>query len=128
MKKILLLLLILGCTIIIKAQDSLTQYTGKYIFPEGSVVAEVDISIENGVLKSNSTSGTSTLTQLGVDSFLIVEYNGTAVFKRNEEKKVNAVHIEVAGFILDGKKQENGLWIFIAYYPPLNKELLMIRK
>jgi len=128
MKKILLLLLAISCAIIIKAQDSLTQYTGKYIFPEGSVVTEVDISIENGVLKSNSASGTSTLTQLGVDSFLIVEYNGTAVFKRNEEKKVNAVHIEVMGYVLDGKKQETGAWIFTEYYIPINKEFLLTRK
>ena len=106
----------------------MTQYTGKYIFPEGSVVTEVDISIENGVLKSNSASGTSTLTQLGVDSFLIVEYNGTAVFKRNEEKKVNAVHIEVMGYVLDGKKQETGAWIFTEYYIPINKEFLLTRK
>lgn len=125
MQKIFLFLLFLSFGIVMNAQDSLTQYTGKYIFPEGSVVTEVDITIENGGLKSNSSAGSATLTQLGVDSFLIVEYSGTAVFKRNEEKKVNAIHIEAAGYVLDGKKQENGLWIFTAWYLPLNKELLI---
>jgi hypothetical protein len=128
MQKIFLFLLFLSSGIVMNAQDSLTQYTGKYIFPEGSVVTEIDVTIENGGLKTNSPAGSSTLTQLGVDSFLIVEYSGTAVFKRNEEKKVNAVHIEAAGYVLDGKKQENGIWMFTTYYLQVSKELLLIRE
>ena len=124
MKKIFISLFFLCYGITINAQDSLTQYTGKYIFPEGSVVTEAEVFIENGSLKISSSSGNSSLTQLGIDSFSIVEYSGTAVFKRNEEKKVNAVHIEVMGYVMDGKKQENNILIFTSYFRSVKNEIL----
>ncbi len=108
--------------------DSLSQYAGKYVFPDGSVVPSVDVSMADGALSMSSTAGTSALTQLGVDSFEIVQFTGTAVFKRGEDKAVNAVHIEAMGYVLDGQKQPNGIWIFREYYLPGNKELLLSRK
>lgn len=127
MQKTLLVLLFIFSGMVMNAQDSLTEYTGKYIFPEGSVVTEINVSIENGGLISNSSQGTATLSRADVDSFLVVEYNGTAVFKRNEEKKVNGVHIEVMDFILDGKKEESGSWSFSVLYLP-SRELQLTKR
>jgi hypothetical protein len=65
-----------------------------------------------------STAGTSALAELGRDSFSIVEFSGTAVFKRGDDKKVNGVHIEAMGYVLDGQKQNNGAWSFRYYIKP----------
>lgn len=127
MKKLFLSLFVSVSFLAASAQtDSLHQYTGTYVFADGSPVPSVDVTLADGGLSMNSAAGNSSLTQLGVDSFLIVQFSGTAVFKRGEDTKVNAVHIEAAGYIMDGKKQANGLWIFREYYLPVDK--MNIRK
>jgi hypothetical protein len=101
----------------VKAQtDSLKEYTGTYVFGDGGPIPSVEVSIADGALSMNSSAGNSPLTQLGVDSFQIVQFSGTAVFRRNEDKKVNAVHIEAMGYVMDGQKQASGIWIFREYY------------
>lgn len=116
MKKLFLFLNFIIITATINAQDTLQQYTGKYIFPDGSVVPEVDVAITDGALYMSSVAGTSSLVQIGIDSFSVTEFTGIAVFKRGDDNKVNGVHIEAMGYILDGKKQGNGIWIFSAIY------------
>jgi hypothetical protein len=69
-----------------------------------------------------SAAGSSSLNELGIDSFAIVEFSGVAVFKRGDDKKVNAVHIEAQGYVLDGQKQSSGAWSFTYYLRP-NREL-----
>ncbi len=128
MKKLLFVLSLFCCGSIVNAQDTLQQYTGRYVFPDGSVVASVDVTLSGGALTMSSTSGTSTLVQLGVDSFQIVEFSGTSVFRRNTENKINAVHIEAMGYVLDGVKEENGIWIFRDYYIPPDKEMGLVKK
>jgi hypothetical protein len=128
MKKILVTLLAAGSFFFANAQDTLQQYTGKYVFPDGSVVPDVDVVLSGGALSMASTAGTSSLTQLGSDSFQIVEFSGTAVFKRGDDKKVNAVHIEAMGYVLDGQKQNTGIWIFTAYRQPSNREMLLTKR
>ena len=119
MKKLFLLLITIATVNFINAQDStLQQYTGKYIFPEGGPVPDVEVTLTGEELSMTSVAGSSSLVKLGVDSFQIVEFSGTAVFKRGDDKKVNAVHIEAMGYVLDGQKQNSGLWIFTAYYRP----------
>lgn len=108
--------------------DSLQQYTGKYVFPEGNVVPSVDVTLSEGALSMSSVAGSSALTQLGVDSFEVVQFTGIAVFRRGEDKAVNGVHIEAAGYVMDGQKQPNGIWIFREYFLPVNKELLAGKK
>jgi hypothetical protein len=89
----------------LQAQDSsFAQYLGKYRFPDGSVVPEVEVAMENGNLMMNSVSGSSSLQLIKGDSFAIPTFNGSATFKRNEKQKVNGVHIEAMGYILDGTK------------------------
>lgn len=106
----------------------LEDYVGKYVFPDGSVVPDVEVLLADGALSMTSSAGTSSLTKLGVDSFSIVEFGGTAVFKRGEDKKVKSVHIEAAGYILDGEKVPSGTWAFTLYMIAPNKELLLQNK
>ena len=101
-----------------KPRPPLEDFVGKYVFPDGSVVPDVDVTLSGSALTMSSAAGTSALVELGVDSFQIVEFSGIAVFKRGDDKKVNAVHIEAAGYILDGQKKSNGLWAFTYYYKP----------
>ena len=103
------------------------DFVGKYVFPDGSVVPDVTVTLDGSALTMASSAGTSALTELGRDSFTIVEFSGTAVFKRGDDKKVNGVHIEAMGYVLDGQKQNNGAWAFTYYLKP-NNELLLTKK
>jgi len=131
MRKCVLLLIASFVIITINAQDApkppKEDYVGKYVFPDGSVVPDVTVTLSGDALTMSSTAGTSALTELGTDSFSIVEFQGISVFKRGDDKKVNAVHIEAAGYVLDGQKQSNGAWAF-RYYLKLNRELLLAKK
>ncbi len=121
MKKIFLSVITLfSATVMISAQSDTTlkEYTGRYVFPEGTVVPDVTVSLQGDQLSMGSSAGTSQLSKLGVDSFSVVEFQGTAVFRRNGNKKVNAVHIEAAGYVLDGTKEETG-WLFKVYRKPV---------
>jgi len=91
---------------LVVAQDSTVrkELIGRYKFPAGSVVEEVVVMQENGILMMNSTAGTSSLELIKGDSFTIVNFSGIAVFKRNEVKKVTGVHIDASGYVLDGVK------------------------
>lgn len=113
MKKIFLLLFAIATSFAaLNAQQALSldstlqEYTGKYKFPEGSVVTEVTVSIENGLLFATSVMGSSELKKIDKDIFEIVAYAGKATFKRNEEAKLNGVRIEVEDLVLEGTKED----------------------
>jgi hypothetical protein len=108
MKKWLLfsLINIIALTAFAQADSTLKDYTGRYVFPEGNVVPDVTVVLEGNGLTMSSSAGTSALEKTGVDSFTVVEFSGTAVFKRDASNKVNAVHIEAAGYVMDGTKEE----------------------
>ncbi|HJS53510.1 MAG TPA: hypothetical protein VJ765_03170 [Chitinophagaceae bacterium] len=104
------------------------DFVGKYIFPEGSVVPDVTVAISGSDLHMSSEAGASILSELGIDSFQIIEFSGIAVFKRGDDKKVNGVHIEAQGYVLDGKKESSsGSWVFTIYIKP-NRELLLAKR
>jgi hypothetical protein len=105
----------------------LEDFVGKFVFPEGSVVPDVTVALSGEALTMSSVAGSSVLTDLGRDSFTIVEFSGIAVFKRGDDKKVNGVHIEAQGYVLDGQKQSSGAWAF-TYYLNRNRELLLAKK
>jgi hypothetical protein len=108
MKKIFFLLTICFFSgIALYAQDSLKQYVGKYKFPEGSVVPEIEVVIENGALVFKSNMGTTSIEKNGGDEFSIPAYSGTATFTRNEAKKITGLHIEAGGTVLDGSLVES---------------------
>ena len=130
MKKFILFILTSIFIVGVNAQSdpppkpSLEDFVGKYVFPEGSVVPDVTVTLSGEALTMSSAAGTSALTESGKDSFLIVEFSGVALFKRGEDKKVNGVHIEAQGYVLDGQKQSSGAWSFTYYLKP-NRELLV---
>jgi hypothetical protein len=103
MKKMFFLLAVCIFTgVALYAQDSLKVYVGKYKFPEGSVVPEIEVFLENGSLMFKSNMGNTAIERNGGDEFSIPAYSGTATFTRNEAKKITGLHIEAQGTILDG--------------------------
>src|SRR5688572_31475056 len=69
-----------------------SDFVGRYVFPEGSVVPDVTVALSGEALIMTSAAGSSILAELGRDTFTIVEFSGLAILKRGEVKKVNAVH------------------------------------
>ena len=123
MKKLILSLFVSAVALTMNAQadpapkPALGDFVGRYVFPDGSVVPDVTVALSGEALTMASAAGTSALNVLGVDSFAIVEFSGVAVFKRGEDKKVNAVHIEAGGYVLDGQKESgSGAWVFTKTY------------
>ena len=108
MKKILLLSTLLLCVFIsIQAQDTtLTQFTGKFKFAEGSPVQEVVINSDNGALVAVSAMGTFVLQKTGEDQFFIAEFQAPVVYKRDSNKKVVGLAINANGMVLEAVKVE----------------------
>ena len=116
MKRLFMAVLLMAAAVTGRAQeapkpdapktDTLQQYTGKYVFPDGSVVTEVTVTIENGVMSATSAMGTTELKKQDGDIFEVVVYSGTATFKRNAENKIVGVTIVVGDITLDGKKAD----------------------
>ncbi|TBR18426.1 MAG: hypothetical protein EPO57_07035 [Chitinophagaceae bacterium] len=124
MKKILILFAFFALTENLKAQDSLQQYAGKYIIAqEDSPVPEIEVVVLDGNLMMQSQVGASNLTKLGVDSFLLVEFNGSAVFKRNDSGAIVAVHIRAMEYFLIGQKQATDPKLTMAAAHIFNREL-----
>jgi hypothetical protein len=108
MKKVTLLLSIfIAICFSLKAQDSLQQYVAKYKFPDGSVVTEVTVALENDALMVNSAMGNAALEKTDTDKFNMPAYNGTVVFTRNEAKKITGIKIEVMNISLEGTREES---------------------
>ena len=109
MKKIIFATLCFFAFTVMHAQtpeDTLQHYVGKYKFPEGSVVTEVTVSVENGALMANSVMGNAELKKMETDVYEIVGYGGTATFKRNADGKVITVQIIVGDINIEGTKTE----------------------
>ena len=113
MKKILMLVFVVCAFSLVNGQntktvaiDSLTEYTGKYKFPDGNPVTEINVTLENGVLNAVSAIGSSELKRREGDIFDIVAYGGTATFKRNGEGKISKVRVEVPDLDMEGEKTE----------------------
>lgn len=88
----------------------ITDYVGKFNFPEGSVVPWVLVKItQDSVLVSESPHGNATLIHIEGDIFSIVEYSGVAEFRRNDDGKVNGVKVTVGDMVMEGTKEESGL-------------------
>ncbi|MEO7310801.1 MAG: hypothetical protein ABIX01_10420 [Chitinophagaceae bacterium] len=86
-------------------QDNLQQYTGKYNFCEGSLVREITVTFENNLLQACSFLGVVSLVKYGEDNFTMPALNGTAMFKRDGNKKINNLSIDLMGLKLEGTKE-----------------------
>lgn len=105
MKKVFLSFFILLGFLTVNAQtDSLQKYTGKFIFPDGSPVSEITITVENGLLMAGSAMGSTEFKPTStVDVFEIVAYGGTAIFKK-KEGKVTSLQVQVGDVNMEGEK------------------------
>jgi hypothetical protein len=116
MKKLVLTFSLLFAFAAANAQTDtlLQQYTGKYVFPDGSPVKEIGVVIQEGVLTATSVMGNSELRKTeNKDVFEIVSFAGTATFKRNEAAKVNGVQIQVQDVNMEGTKTEESIAYFL---------------
>jgi hypothetical protein len=84
----------------------LKEYTGKYIFPSGSVISQVEVKLENGALVIESAAGVSPLVKQEGDLYSITANSGTAKFNRDANKKIISVSIDARGYQLEGTKAE----------------------
>ncbi len=114
MRKLMLSFLAIAATIISFAHQgpatdsvALKEYTGRYVFPDGSAVNEINVTIESGLLYASSEQGSSELKQLEKDVFEVVAYTGKATFKRDESGKVSGVYVVIGDMILDGRKADD---------------------
>jgi len=96
------------------SDSTVSQLLGKYKFAEGSPVAEVNVVLENGVLLMNSSAGSSTLEKTAEDVYVITQFQGTAKFTRDENKKVIGVTILAMGYELVGKKEPSSSYYLAA--------------
>lgn len=108
MRKIVLFFLMAAAFSTANAQvDSLQEYTGKYIFPEGSPVTEVGVIVENGMLTATSVMGNSELRRSDTkDVYELVSFAGTATFRRNADNKIIGLLIQVQDITMEGTKAE----------------------
>ncbi|MGH2552466.1 MAG: hypothetical protein ACRDEB_02050 [Chitinophagaceae bacterium] len=114
-------------------QDSLQQYAGKYIFPEGSPVTEIMVTLDSSGLTAISALGSSELRKIEGDDFSIIAYGGLATFKRNAENKISGVHIIVGDINMVGTKKEEGFDLSITWRTetivlnkPINKSTITL--
>lgn len=106
MKKLLFTLIFTtGTLMYVHSQESLNQYAGKYNFPEGSAVREIIVIVENNTLQIGSLVGTASLIKESDDNFTIPAFNGLAIFKRDSNKKITNIFIDLMGLKLDGIKE-----------------------
>ncbi|MFX8562004.1 hypothetical protein ABTM00_19935, partial [Acinetobacter baumannii] len=56
-----------------QSDSTLKAFVGKYTFPDGSVVSEVTVTLDNGALSMSSSAGNSSLEKTSVeDTYTIV--------------------------------------------------------
>ena len=86
---------------------SVNAHLGKYVFAEGSPVAEVSLTLEDSSLVINSAMGSTPLEKRGVDSFYLAQYDALVIFKRKDGKMVESVTIFAQGMELVGRKESS---------------------
>ena len=103
-------LILMGAFLSVNAQQGpLNDYLGKYVFAEGSPVAEVSLTVQDSSLVINSAMGSSMLEKKGVDSFYLATYDALVIFKRNDGKSVESISIFVQGMELVGRKESGAI-------------------
>jgi hypothetical protein len=101
-------LILMGAFLSVNAQQGpLNDYLGKYVFAEGSPVAEVSLTTQDSSLVINSAMGSTVLEKKGVDSFYLATYDALVIFKRKDGKMVESISILVQGMELVGQKESS---------------------
>ena len=65
------------------------------------------VALENGALTVTSSAGVSALEKQSEDLFTITQFQGTAKFNRDTNKKIIGVSINAMGYQLEGTKTES---------------------
>ena len=119
MKKFLLSVIVLFSFLSINAQSDSTmqKYIGKYKFPDGSPVTEINVTIESGVLTATSAMGSTELRKTDTENvFEIVVYGGTATFKKDSIDKITTLQILVGDINIEGTKTEGATMAIMFKY------------
>ncbi|MBN8836503.1 MAG: hypothetical protein J0I09_04555 [Sphingobacteriia bacterium] len=130
MKKILALCFGIIAFAIVQAQTDSTskELLGKYRFPDGSVIADVTVSHDNGALVMSSSAGNSALEKTeAADTYTIVSFQGIAVFKRNDARKIVGVVIDAMGYHLEGIKDDAAIRLQRELYPMMPHDFILQR-
>lgn len=112
MRKILLLITLSVVFTGLNAQTKLNlqEYTGRYIFPAGSLAEDAIVSVVNDTILNISASiGECNLEYLEEETFTMPEYGGTIIFIRNDSNKIQGfkITIPMAGVEeMDANKEE----------------------
>ncbi|GAB6122606.1 hypothetical protein JCM30204_37550 [Dysgonomonas termitidis] len=92
-----------------QVKTDLQDYTGRYVFPEGSLAEDAVISIVNDtVLNITASVGECDLKYVEGETFALPQYGGSIVFNRNAENKIDGftVSIPMAGIdSLEARKE-----------------------
>ena len=119
-------LILMGAFLSVNAQQGpLNDYLGKYVFAEGSPVAEVSLTTQDSSLVINSAMGSTVLEKKGVDSFYLANYDALVIFKRKDGKMVESISILVQGTELVGRKEASPVALkedefYATYWAKLN--------
>jgi hypothetical protein len=112
MKKLLVLSTFFLSNFLHAQEDTtLKEYTGKYNFPEGSVVAFLEVTIQDGSLFGNSPAGGATLSKISRDTFSIPSYSGMVYFIRNADNKIKSLRLVVNELDIEGTKENSTGWL-----------------
>ena len=111
MKKLLLFLLVCSAALVSYAQDTtLNEYKGKFKFPEGGLVPEVEITMADNVLTISAVLGSASMEKVSRDTFTIPTYgNAMVYFGRDSDGKISTLKIDTGTDVLEGKKELNSL-------------------
>lgn len=107
MKKFFFAVLLLAGFSSLQAQtdSTLKEFTGKYLFPEGSPVREIVIKADSAQLVGTSVMGNSEFRKTeSKDVFDIVAFAGVATFKRNDKGIIISLLIQVQDITMEGEK------------------------
>lgn len=104
---------------------SYAEYYGKYVFAEGSPVAEVEVVWQDSMLNLTSAMGNATLEQTAVDSFRMDYMDGVVIFSRDlTTNKITGLTILVQGMALEAKKEDPDAEKAVGLKIPPRKESL----
>ena len=106
MRKALLSLLICTVTLVVNAQDTtMNEYKGKFKFPDGSLVPEVEITLTDNVLTISAVLGSAPMEKMKKDTFTIPSYgNAMVYFGRDADGKISTIKIDTGTDVMEGKK------------------------
>jgi len=109
MKHVLFIIALLAAFGVHAQNASLTEYTGKYNFGEGTSASEALVELKGDKLEISSERGAASLTRLESDSFAVDEYGGYVAFRRNATKQISGLKVVIpaANIDMEGVKADS---------------------